>query len=262
MQPLLTYFVQTPNAEGSYNLTNEDMGFTRSQHFALGYDYSLGKDLRLKFETYYQSISNAPVEGHSSSFSMLNAGADFVTPENDSLVNEGTGRNYGVELTLEKFYSDGYYFLLTTSLFDSKYKGSDNIKRNTTFNGRYVVNVLAGKEFNVGKKSNTFNIDWKLTVAGGRYVTPLDFEKSKETGKEEYMDHIAFSKKIKDYFRTDIKFSYRMNKKRLTHELSLDLQNVLNTKNVFMQRYNSRTNTVTTEYQTGFFPIPQYRVLF
>jgi len=263
MQPLLTYFSTTYYADGTTATTNEDMNFTKSQHFVLGYENAFAPSLRLKLETYYQYITKAPVENYSSSFSMLNAGADFVTPENDSLVNKGTGRNYGIELTLEKFYSQGYYFLLTTSLFDSKYKGSDNVERNTTFNGNYAMNILAGKEFKLGKKKiNTFNLDWKLTTAGGRYVTPLDFEKSAEAGQEVYKNDQAFSEKLSPYFRTDIKFSFRMNKKKLTHEFSLDLQNVLNTKNVFMQRYNARTNSVETEYQIGFFPIPQYRVLF
>jgi hypothetical protein len=193
---------------------------------------------------------------------MLNAGADFEIPENDSLVNKGTGRNYGIELTLEKFYSKGYYFLLTTSLFDSKYKGSDNIERNTTFNGNYVVNLLAGKEFKVGRKNNAFNIDWKLTTAGGRHVTPIDFSKSQQAGEAVYINDQAFSTQLRDYFRTDVKFSFRMNRKKTTHEFSLDLQNFTNNQNVFTQRYNARTNRIATEYQIGFFPIPQYRVLF
>lgn len=262
MQPLLTYFNQTAVAENVDVLTNKNMEFTRSQHFALGYDHMLGSNLRLKLETYYQYISNAPVESRSSSFSMLNAGADFNIPAEDSLVNEGTGRNYGIELTLEKFYSNGYYFLFTSSLFDSRYTGSDQVLRNTTFNGRYVVNLLAGKEFKVGRKNNSFNIDWKLTMAGGRQVTPIDFEKSQLAREAVYLENEAFSQQLNDYFRTDIKISYRMNRKKTTHEFSLDLQNVTNNQNVFMQRYNARTNRIATEYQIGFFPIPQYRILF
>src|SRR5688572_117004 len=163
------------------------MDFTRSQHLVLGYDRMLTNNMRLKVESYYQYISKVPVEQTLSSFSMLNAGADFSMPDEDSLVNKGTGRNYGIELTLEKFYSQGYYFLFTSSLFDSRYKGSDDVLRSTAFNGKYVVNLLAGKEFKVGRKNNVFNIDWKLTTAGGRYVTPIDFEKSRLAGEAVYI---------------------------------------------------------------------------
>lgn len=261
IQPLQIYFTDTYTGSGVFR-TNEDLGFTRSQHFALGYDHSLTSTLRFKIETYYQNITKAPVEHNPSSFSMLNVGADFVLPNNDSLVNEGTGRNYGVELTLEKFYSQGYYFLVTTSIFDSKYKGSDRILRNTTFNGRYVVNALVGKEFKIGKKNNVLGLDWKVTSAGGRFNTPLDTQKSLLAGEAVYNEDQAFSVQVPDYFRTDLKLSFRLNGKKLTHEFAVDVQNVTDQDNVFLQRYNNRTNQITTEYQIGRNIIPQYKITF
>jgi hypothetical protein len=261
MQPMQTYFTDTYTNLGVIR-SNKDLGFTRSQHLVLGYDNAISSKLRLKIETYYQRIFRAPVEQRPSSFSMLNAGADFVLPDNDSLVNRGTGRNYGLELTLEKFYSQGYYFLVTTSLFDSKYKGSDGILRNTTFNGRYVFNALAGKEFKVGRKNNAIGIDGKLTSAGGRFNTPLDLQKSALAGEAVYRDDQAFSVGVPDYFRADLKLYVRLNRRRLTHEFSIDIQNITDQQNVFLQRYNNRTNSITNEYQIGRNIIPQYRIVF
>jgi hypothetical protein len=263
MQPFQAYFTRTTYPNGSSALTNKNLGFVKSRHLALSYDYRLRPDLRLKVEAYYQRLHDAAVETRLSSFSMLNAGADFSIPDVDSLVNGGIGRNYGVELTLEKFYSQGYYFLVTTSLFESKYRGSDGGWRNTAFNGRYVVNGLAGREIKIGRGGrNSLNLDLKGTVAGGRYVTPMDLEKSRLAGEAVYRHEQAFSQQLSDYLRTDVKLSYRMNRTRATHEFSLDLQNVTNRQNVFTRRYNPRTHTLSTEYQVGFFPIPQYRVLF
>ena len=82
---------------------------------------------------------------------MLNTGASFKTDLADSLANNGTGRNYGIELTVEKFFSNGYYGLFTASLYDSKYTASDGVERNTAFNGKYVFNLLFGKEWKVGR---------------------------------------------------------------------------------------------------------------
>lgn len=263
MQPFQAYFIRSTYADGSTALTNKNLDFVQSRHLALSYDYRFTPDLRLKVETYYQRLYGAAVETRPSSFSMLNAGADFTIPDLDSLRNGGRGRNYGVELTLEKFYSQGFYFLLTTSLFESTYRGSDGVWRNTAFNGRYVVNALAGKEIKVGRGGrNSLNLDLKGTGAGGRYVTPIDLERSRLAGEAVYRDEQAFSQQLSDYFRTDVKLSYRMNRTRATHEFSLDMQNVTNRDNVFTQRYNPRTHTLSTEYQMGFFPIPQYRVLF
>ncbi len=262
LQLIPLYFQQDVLEDGTVLNTNEDLDFTRSHHFALAYDRNFNADFRFKAELYYQNISNAAVDSQPTSFSALNTGADFEIPDNNYLVNEGEARNYGIELTLEKFFSRQYYFLVTSSLFDSEYKGSDNIWRNSAFNGNYVVNLLAGKEWKVGSGDNTLALDWKLTTAGGRYYTPVDLAASAQAGFQVLQDSEAFTERFNDYFRTDVKISYRMNRPKVTHEFGLDIQNVTNRENDFSRTYNRRTNEVVTETQLGLFPVPQYRLLF
>ncbi|MBL0308309.1 MAG: TonB-dependent receptor [Bacteroidetes bacterium] len=266
VQPLPTYY--------NYDLvamdgkpTNLNMGFSRSQHLVLGYDWFFLKDFHIKAEAYFQYIDKVPIEQFRSSFSMLNAGADFGTPDNTYLVNKGKGRNYGLEITAEKFFSKGYYFLVTSSIFQSHYKASDNIWRNTAFNGKYVVNALGGYQILFGGKKNkvkrhTFAADAKITTAGGRYYTPIDLLASEAARAEVLLDKQAFSQKYKDYFRMDMKLSYRFSFKKMTHEFSTDFQNIFNIKNIFRKVYNPRTNTLNNEYQQGLFILPQYRMLF
>jgi len=244
-------------------LSNKNLDFTRSTQVASGWNHSFSDDLRLKTEIYYQYLSNIPIEDTSSSFSLINIGTDFGTPDNNDLVNEGIGYNYGIELTLEKFYSKQYYFLLTTSLFNSKYKASDDKLRNTAFNNNYVINLLAGKEWKVGKaKKNQLSFDWKFTFAGGRYYSPLDREASILEGGQVIDDENAFTERFTNYFRTDIKVYYRINRPKVTHEMGIEIQNVTNRDNIFAIRYNERTQQLTEEYQLGILPIPQYRLLF
>ncbi len=262
LQPIPTYYTKTRLANGQTANLNENMDFTQSHHFALGYDYNFTSNMRLKAEVYYQALNNAPVQRFSSSFSMLNAGSDFGTPDESNLINGGEGRNYGIELTLEKFFSKQYYFLVTSSIFNSEYKGSDDVWRNTAFNGRYVFNALAGKEFTVGKKGHTLVFDAKFTWAGGRYYTPIDLQASAMQGEEVLLDNQAFSEQFDDYLRLDLKVSYRVNGKKITQEWAVDVQNITNRDNVFTRSYNSRTNTINTEYQLGLFIVPQYKILF
>ncbi|NRA51054.1 MAG: TonB-dependent receptor [Phaeodactylibacter sp.] len=266
IQPLpVFFFSETDPVTGEQVRSNEDLDFTRSNHFVLGYDWSIAAGWRAKVESYYQAISNAPVQPFSSSFSMLNAGADFVFPETGRLVNEGTGTNYGLELTLEKFFSNGYYGLLTASFFDSKYEGSDGIERNTAFNNGYVVNFLAGKEFKVGKdKRNALTFDMRVSNAGGRYYTPVDLEASQAAGVEVLREDQAFSERFDPYFRLDLKFGYQLNSKnrRLSQQFFIDLQNITNNDNIFDLRYNPETNDVNRVLQSGFFPDIMYRLQF
>ncbi len=266
MQPTDVYFYRARKADGSYDESNRNLGFTRSQHFVLGYDVLPAKDWRVKLETYYQLLYNVPVTQASSSFSMLNVGASFNPNENGYLQNTGTGTNYGIELTVEKFFSKGYYGLVTGTLYQSKYKGSDGIERNTAFNGSYVYNILMGKEFKIGKeKRNAITVDVKMTQAGGRYYTPVDLEAS-QAAKQQVLkgDEYAFSERNPDFFRLDVKTGITVNskKRKLSQSLFFDIQNITNNKNVFAERYNPQTNQINTAYQIGFFPNFVYKVQF
>jgi outer membrane receptor protein involved in Fe transport len=207
-------------------------------------------------------LNNVPVERNPSSFSALNTGVSFGPADVDSLVNKGTGKNYGLELTLERFYNKGYYFLITTSLFDSKYKGSDGIQRNTAFNTQYVFNALGGKEWKLGRKGRFLALNLKLTTIGGKPLTPIDFAASQQYHRTIYRNDQAFDQRQNAYFRTDIKISYRKEYLKSTLEIALDMQNVTNNKNIFMQSYNPRTNSVVTQYQQAFFPVPFVRFTF
>jgi len=211
---------------------------------------------------YYQYLYDVPVNAFSSSYSMLNTGASFKTDLEDNLTNAGTGKNYGVELTIEKFFSKGYYALFTSSLYNSKYTGSDGVERNTAFNGKYVYNLLAGKEFNVGNR-NKFSIDFKYTNAGGRAYTPINLTASNAAGRE-VLSTDAYSAFYDNYFRMDLKLGYTINsaKRKLSQTVSLDIQNITNHKNVFSQSYNSGSKSIQTTYQLGLFPNVVYKLQF
>jgi len=261
MQNLSTYYIGTWHDDGTLTETNKNLGFTRSHQVVLGYDHYFSENTRLKAEAYYQYLFNVPVEARSTSFSMLNTGASWGVPAQDSLVNEGTGRNYGVEFTLERFFSRNIYYLATLSLFQSKYEGSDGVERNTAFNGNYVLNTLIGKEFTLNKKS-ALNIDFKLTFAGGKHYTPIDMEASQAAGETKYQEELAFSKQFDPFFKADIKFGYRINGKKVSQEWQFYIENFTNHNNVLMQVYSPSKNEVKEINQLGFFPMMQYRIHF
>lgn len=264
MQPINVYFLQSTDANGTTVYNNKNLDFTKSHHVVLGYNIQPFNDWRIKSEVYYQSIYNVPVTSFSSSYSMLNTGSTFKTDLQDSLVNSGTGENYGMELTLEKFFSKGYYGLFTSSIYSSKYVGSDGIERNSAFNGKYVFNILAGKEWKVGtQKRNKFSADIKFTNAGGRAYTPIDLTASNATGREQ-LSTDAYSSYYDNYYRLDVKVGFVLNssKRKLSQSFSLDLQNVTDHDNVFSMSYDNRRQSLSTTYQLGFFPNVIYKLQF
>ncbi len=189
----------------------------------MAYDIALSKHLRVKAETYYQSLYNIPVKDDvTSPLALTNNEDGYVT---DPLINNGVGRNYGLELTLEQFTYKDLYFLLSTSLYDSKYKAMDNVWRNTRYNGNYAVSFTAGKEFSSsGSKNRTYGINLRALSSGGLRTTPIDFEKSVEEGNTQYVQSLAYTEQLPDYFRTDLRFSMKRNRARSTSTLALDIQ--------------------------------------
>lgn len=260
-QPLEVYFYETKNSSGQTELTNRELQFVKSAHGVLGYDISVSKNLRLKAEMYGQFIFNAAVEGIASSFSMLNAGADFYFPDKTNLVNEGEGYNYGAEFTLERFLDRGLYYLFTFSVFESKYKGSDDVWRNTVFNSNYVMNFLGGKEFRLGKKGS-FGIDTKLAVTGGQRYTPFDIAASAASGYVVFKENEAYSLKNDLYLRWDFKLSYTRNGKKATQKWYVDFQNLTNKDNIYIRTLNPQTGKTGIINQIGFFPNVNYQITF
>lgn len=264
IQPLYSYFQEKKLIDGSYITTNENLDFTRAHHGVIGWDWNIRENLRLKTEAYYQYLYNVPVENIPSTYSALNGGADWGNDIRDSMVNKGFGRNYGVEFTFEKFFSKEYYFLLTTSLFESKYTGSDNIERNTSFNGNYVLNGLVGKEIKWGE-NKVIMLDLKATYAGGKRYTPIDTTATLAAGSMFTiirLDDFAYSKQFPDYMKVDVKVGIRVNGKRVSQEWQVYIENVTNHKNVLQQTYNRDTKTVENQYQLGLFPMVYYKLYF
>lgn len=257
---------QNENISGNLIQTNKNLKLVQSQHYVLGYDVKLADKWRGKAEIYYQKIDNAAVENFSSSYSSLTEGSDFgYSTDKTSLVSNGKGTNIGLELTIEKFFSKGYHALLTTSLFESKYKGSDGIERNSPFNNKYVINALGGKEFKIGKAKRTIlSFDGKITTSGGRFYSPIDLVASQNAGYQINDDTKAYSLQYGAYFRLDLRTGLKFNskKRKQSHLFYCEIQNVTDNDNIFVNRYNRLTNQVNRVDQIGLFPDFGYKFQF
>ncbi len=250
-------------------MANESLGLTRSHHIVAGYDLRVNDHSRIRLETYYQYLFDVPVDAiEVNSFSMLNNGASFEFSMPEYLANNGEGNNYGLELTLERFLHKGLYYLFTASLFESTYKGSSDIIFNTAFNNNYVVNMLIGKEFVLSKNSpsvqRSISVDLKTMLAGGKRTTPWTavFNDVTREYEREWDYSRAFEKKLDDYHKTDIKVSFRSNKRGITQEWGIEITNLFDTKNIFGDNFNRYTGEAPHVHQLGFMAIPQYRIIF
>ena len=254
------YFARSVDATGRVSYPNKDIDLTKAQHYIISFQHQFQKNLALKAEVYYQRLFNVPVSIYdTSSFSVLNVESEFVT---EPLINKGRGKNYGIELSLEKYLDRNFYYTISTSLYESKYTGADKVERSTRFNGNYITNLVAGKDFVSDNKRRTFGVNIRTIYAGGLRTTPLDLQKSRDAGYAVYKEDQAYSQQNPAYFRSDLRLSMKWNRKHTTSTLSLDIQNVTNRLNTYGQWYDGEKAAIKTSYQNGLIPVLNYKIEF
>ncbi len=260
VQALGVYFAQVKDPNNNITTPNKNLDFTRAHHYVLSHQILLDRNLRLRTELYYQQLNKIPVStSDTNTFSTVNIIDNFIT---DPLVNKGTGKNYGLEISLEKYLSNHFYYMLSNSFYQSKYKAKDGVERNTRFNGGYVSNFIAGKDFVSKNERRTFGVNIKVVYAGGFREAPIDLTKSQALGAAVYKQKEAFSVQNAAYQRTDLRLSMKWNRKHTTSTLSLDLQNLANRKNVFGNFYDPLKQNITTINQNGLIPVLNYKIEF
>lgn len=263
-QTLPVYFIESSNAQRTaYWRTCENLDFSKSQHFVVGYNNKLSENWNLKIEAYYQDMWDIPVETRPTNFSVLNLGSTYYngTEDKDSLVNNGLGKNYGLEMTLEKYLSHNWYLLTTGSLFNSRYKPSDGIWRNTKYASNYALNFLLGVEYPFNSKLS-IDFNFRVVWSGGIRSLEIDKEASVASGKIVYLDYAAYSKRNKDYIKADTKITLKYNMRGSTLECGIDLINVTDRNNIYSESFNPATGVTSYTYQQGFLPTAMIRIVF
>ena len=239
--------------------SNRYLNFSKAHHFGLTYDWNINSYMHLKVEPYYQYLFRIPVE-ENSSFSIINHQSFYLER---ILKNRGSGVNYGIDITLEQYMKNGFYYMITASLFKSRYKAGDHIWRNTRLDKNYLLNVLAGKEWMVGRnKQNVLSLNGRIFFQGGDRYTPVDEEKSLIEHDIKFDETRAYSKKFDPSLNGDISFSYRINKRKISHEFSIKMLNVGMRTGMHFYQYNEKTHKIEKKDGSGLIPNISYKIYF
>lgn len=261
IEPISVYLARNYSDSINYTQPNFNLGLTKSFHAVAGYDWNFGENMRLKSEIYYQYLFNVPVDTSNGSVeSILNFSAGITRT---SFANNGFGRNYGVEITVEKFFSKNYFFLFTGSLFQSEYTMGDGIWRSTRFNGNYMLNALGGYEFKFGRnKKNSIGANTRITWRGGNRYTPINEQASINAGYEILYNDRAFSEHVPGYFRTDISANIRFNYEKWAFSIAVEIQNVTNRLNINRYFFDPYTKEVRSALMFGIMPVFNFKFEF
>ena len=257
MEELRTYYSQV-NINGQIEMPNKDLDFMKSHHFVLGYSRKISDVVRVKIEPYYQILQDIPVYANSS-FSIINITSNWAI--NRKLENTGTGTNYGIDFTLERFLKDGYYYMFTASIFDSKYVGGDGKEYNTAFNRGNVVNLLAGKEWMI-KNKNILGVSAKVTYMGGLRYTPALYQESLAAQMYKPDNSKAYENQFPSSTGVDLSITYRVNKSKYTGTWYFMIKNALLQPDYGDPYYDFITKDVIIDQMKMLFPHLGYRIEF
>ena len=253
-----TYFVTMDGKN-----PNEDLGLTRSHHISASFAQRLGENAMLKIEPYWQWLFDVPVE-QGTTYSIINHNNFF---QDRALVNEGAGRNYGIDFTLERYLKDGFYGMFTASIFKSEYRDAQGQWHHSRQDRGYITNILGGKEWMVGKsKKNVFGLNGRLTLMGGDRYTPIPeditFEDvmSRPDKSIPVVDGLdPFSAQMGMNVGYAFSVKYTINKRHTSHHFILEY---LQIKTFQGQTFDLKTHEIVDKYTSLTFPNIAYRVEF
>jgi hypothetical protein len=254
----LKIYLVNKNINGNLEYPNRELSLSQALHYVAGYDWQISNNLRLKIEPYYQYLYNIPGQP-GSSYSLINFTQDWTF--RDSLANNSKGQNYGIDFTLERFLNDGYYYLITTSVFKSIYSGDDGIWRSTKFNKGYVANILFGKEFNL-RNNKLLGLNGRFSYIGGDRISPVLMAESIQDKTIYYDETKAFEIQTPAARYLDLTLTYRINKAKHSSVWALQIKNVLGSKNYEGYAYYYKTGTIENNGYVVILPILSYKIEF
>jgi len=258
IESLPIYFV---NIDGEQ--PNKKLKLMKSHHFVLAFKSMLTKNLKLSIEPYYQSLNNIPVSP-TSYLSTINTKNSLFFDE--LMISKGKGHNVGIDFTLEQYINKGFYYMITASIFDSKYRSNDGVERNTRFNKNYVFNALIGKEWIVGKsKNDLLSLNLRLNYLGGNRKESYDNNRSinnKEVVYAETGSNLSFAEKLPDIPIVSFTFSYRRNKPKYSSIWSLQVLNVTQTEEFETDYYDINSKKIESKFNKIMIPNLSYKIEF
>lgn len=247
-------------------LTDENLDLLRAWHAGLRHTWAFRPEWAFRTEVFWQRQTDVGVDaGMANPFSLLNEN-DYRIFSQKTFIYNGLGENRGIELTAERYLTDGWFALVNTSFFKSQYRGSDGAWRPSRWDARHIANLTAGKEWQRDKRPGhvrAFGLNGRLGWSGGLRAMPVDAAASAAAGTTVFDERAGFSIQQKDYFRLDLRVYWKRSlSNRRNSTFAMDFQNATMQENIAYQYWDPFTQKVETKYQLGLIPNISWRLEF
>jgi hypothetical protein len=260
----LWLFALEDQAPGEATFPHRDLVFVSSQQLGVGYRWNLADTWVLRAEGFYQRIGRIPVAlATPGSFSLINVSE--IVPVND-LKASGGGLNRGVELSAERYLSGGWFVLANTTLMQARYRGNDNVWRDSRWNVGHIVNLTGGREWQRERspgRIQAFGANARAVLTGGLREQPIDLEASISARSTVFDPGNGYSLRQPAFFRLDARVYWKRSfANRRNSILAMDFQNATFQENTAYRYYDPFTGKIETKKQLGLVPNISWRLEF
>ncbi len=233
---------------------NQELDFMKAHEFSLEYTWKISDNSCLKIEPYYQYLFQIPVSSYA-----LSASNIF----NEShLTNRGTGQNYGVDLTLERYLANGFYYMLAGSVFDATYRVQEEVWEDSRYKRQFLLKLLGGKEWRFGKnKQHGLGINGRLIWQGGDRYIPIDEDLTNER-QDIFIKSEGYNEQLPSQLIVDFSIAYRFNAKKVTHGLDFKIINTTGALEYAGHDYNQDRHAVEMKQIKTILPNISYKITF
>lgn len=242
-----------------------DLDLVKSNHLVVGNEYKLNKDWLIRTEAYFQYMYDIGVDKKNHyPFSNFNMFELYSLDIHDSIVDlssEGKAKTRGLEISLEKYFSDHYYCQANFAFTRSFFSDIDGDYYASAFDHKHIMKIAVGKEWLFGDNDQkTFGLNIGFKFAQGKRYLKLDEEKSKALGFQTYDYEAGYSEVGPNIFNVDLGINYIVNNQKVTHEIRLDIFNVNNQEPVIGTSFDRLQNKEITYSFYGLVPFFVYAV--
>lgn len=102
----------------------------------------------------------------------------------------------------------------------------------------------------------------KITLLGARRYTPIDLDQSRIEKRTVFEEEKAFSQRAKDIFFANFAVAYRIDSRKISQEIKLDVQNATNNQGELWPYYNQHEDKVEFADQLPLLPVVMYTINF
>ena len=256
------HYYQPPSNVWLVNPKNKKLKALQNRMAIAAWDYLVRPDVRFTAEVYYKKYLDLPVgitPGYNDYLVISNTGSGYGGREDDfqsfgffDMLPDGKGEAYGVELLLQKKFSDvPLYGKASVSVGKSSLTAFNGKTYPAAFDQRFIFNLSAGYRI-----TPTLEVSGKFRYFSGLPYTPVyrPSENPVNPGQIQNLPQEYLSARLKAGHHLDLRLDKYFVFRKWTLITYVDIQNVYNYKIPVKPRYDFWEDKIDTANGIGILP--------